>query len=72
MSKKEQVFNLRDQGFEGSYLSGKHVRVSCFQCQATVINGIPCHETGCPMAKHECNGCNEVIPTNQRYCQDCV
>lgn len=23
-------------------------RVRCSQCQAATINGIPCHETGCP------------------------
>jgi len=41
---------LRQLGFDRSYYdrsSGCH-RVRCSQCEALVINGIPCHETGCP------------------------
>jgi len=26
----------------------KRVRVHCDQCQMLVINGVACHETGCP------------------------
>lgn len=26
-------------------------KVSCDQCQLVVINGIPCHEHGCPNAR---------------------
>ena len=43
----------------------------CSQCEACVINGVACHETGCPNATHECQGCNEVIPQSARYCADC-
>jgi hypothetical protein len=46
--------------------------VTCDHCHAVVINGIPCHEHGCPNAMHECNGCNELIPMRQRYCADCM
>jgi hypothetical protein len=28
-------------------------RISCDQCEALVINGVPCHEHGCPNAKLE-------------------
>lgn len=45
--------------------------VACSQCDALVINGTPTHEHGCPHAMHECNGCNELIPMNQRYCESC-
>ena len=42
--------SLRNQGFDGSYYnreSGYH-KIRCSQCEALVINGYPCHETGCP------------------------
>jgi hypothetical protein len=36
-------FDLTEYDFhEGHY----HVR--CSRCQAVVINGVPCHERGCP------------------------
>lgn len=41
---------LRRQGFDqGRYdrETGGY-RVGCSQCAALVINGVPCHETGCP------------------------
>jgi hypothetical protein len=46
--------------------------VACSSCQATVINGVPCHETGCQNEMHECRGCNTLIPARQRYCEDCA
>lgn len=48
------------------------IAVRCSQCQALVINGIPAHEQGCINAVAECHGCNELVPANQRYCQDCA
>lgn len=50
----------------------KYYRVRCDSCEALVINGHPTHETRCSNAVHECHGCNELIPTNQRYCTDCA
>lgn len=47
-------------------------RVRCSQCSALAINGYPSHETGCPNARHECRGCNALIPVRQRYCEDCA
>ena len=47
------------------------IHVSCSQCQALVINGVACHETGCPHDTHECAGCNEIIPARQKYCEQC-
>lgn len=46
---------LRTLGFDESYnipFSNRY-RVLCSQCQAMVINNIPCHETGCPNEKIE-------------------
>lgn len=64
---------LRLFGFtESSHIPfTRQYRVRCSSCNALVINGTPCHETGCPEAMHECNGCNAIIPTGQRYCEDC-
>ena len=41
---------LRRQGFDRSNYNREtgHWRVRCSQCQALVINGVPCHERGCP------------------------
>jgi hypothetical protein len=37
-------------GFDQSYQvdDDEYVRVRCSQCAAAVINGVACHETGCP------------------------
>jgi hypothetical protein len=50
----------------------KQFKVRCSQCEALVINGVPCHETGCPHATHECAGCSNIIPERQKYCEDCI
>lgn len=49
----------------------RQYRVRCEHCEALVINGTPCHETGCSAQVHECRGCSELISTNQRYCASC-
>ena len=46
-------------------------RPRCSQCEAACINGIPCHETGCPNTMHECRGCSALVPAGVVYCQDC-
>ena len=43
----------------------------CSQCSAAVLNGVACHETGCPHEMHECAGCNEIIPKALKYCDEC-
>ncbi len=47
MSRIEQ---LKRQGFDlsGYDRTDKTWRVRCSQCQASVINGVACHEKGCP------------------------
>ena len=59
-------------GFSMTYKSGKNYKIKCDSCEALVINGVPCHESGCRRATHECNGCNEQIPQRQKYCQNCA
>lgn len=49
----------------------KRYHVSCSQCEALCINGVPTHEIGCPHDVHECKGCNELIPARQTYCNQC-
>ncbi len=44
----------------------------CDSCEAMSINGHATHERGCPNRRHECNGCNALIPVNVRYCEDCA
>ena len=66
-----QLSILHGQGFTESYQTGrKTVRVKCQNCEALVINGVACHETGCDMATYECKGCNEIIDY-RGYCADC-
>ena len=47
------------------------VRVRCDQCEACAINGLACHETGCPNEMHECKGCNARVSRRGSYCEDC-
>lgn len=49
----------------------------CSQCEMLVINGVACHETGCPRAwadeVRECKWCGSKFrPTEQdhRFCDD--
>lgn len=38
-----------DQGFDTSFPSDEGgVEIRCSECVAVVVNGIPCHEQGCP------------------------
>jgi hypothetical protein len=55
MTDKDRVIGreLRRRGFDQSRFSRRlgHWRVRCSQCQALVINGMACHETGCHNAR---------------------
>jgi hypothetical protein len=44
---------LRDRGFDLTTYdrSERRYRVRCSQCEAMVINGVACYETGCPNAR---------------------
>ena len=50
MARVSRTQQLHDQGFDLSenVLFTKQFRVRCSQCEAAVINGVPCHENGCP------------------------
>lgn len=50
------VRDLRAQGFDRSCVQETEdyafrARVGCSRCQAAVIQGVACHEVGCPNAK---------------------
>jgi len=50
MKKKSALTGLLERGFDKSthrpFATSTHV--GCSQCEALVINGIACHEGGCP------------------------
>jgi hypothetical protein len=45
------IEKIKLDGFDRSYTKDKIIHVKCSQCEAMVINGVACHETGCPNAK---------------------
>jgi hypothetical protein len=47
--------SLRARGFDLTKWdrSEHRYRIRCSQCEALVINGVPCHERGCPNEKKE-------------------
>lgn len=66
----EEFFN---QGFDDTTSDEDgFAHVACSQCQAAMICGVPCHETGCPNMRHECRECCALIPVRQRVCEDCA
>lgn len=43
------IEDLEARGFDRcSELASESIQVRCSQCAALVINGVPCHEAGCP------------------------
>ena len=50
-------------------------RKGCDQCQVLMINGVYCHETGCPNAwkdsVRECKWCGRKFKPRQGPHQDC-
>jgi len=49
------VARLKAMGFDRSspVPFEKSARVGCSQCEAVCVNGVPCHETGCPNVVRE-------------------
>ena len=56
--------SLRARGFDRSRVVPfeRGVHVACSQCEALVINGIACHEHGCPNTPHYCPECGGLDP----------
>lgn len=56
------ILDLLARGFDGSTQWGKGAHVKCSQCKALVINGVACHERGCPNIVPECRECGSLDP----------
>lgn len=49
------------------------VQVGCSQCEVMVINGTPCHETGCVNQTHNCIECDAPVKGRMKsLCDDCA
>jgi hypothetical protein len=47
-----RIQQLRANGFDRSRRTGtREYKVACSQCEALVVNGVPCHELRCPNIK---------------------
>lgn len=63
---------MQAEGFDCARIERRgSVAVACSQCETLIISGIATHETHCPNARHECAGCNALLPVNVKYCEDC-
>ena len=71
----DRIDSLESMGFIarpfGARWNLASLAISCDSCEALVINGTPTHESRCPNSRHECNGCNALVPVRVRYCADC-
>jgi hypothetical protein len=70
----ERRAGLEAQGFSPTLESDSgvdYIGVRCTQCEALVINGVACHERGCPNDRHVCHGCHAMIPVRETYCAEC-
>jgi len=65
---------LYQRGFDQSCRIGKAIKVRCSQCAALVINGIACHEIGCPNAfPYDCWQCGcELVQRKHQVCASCA
>ena len=62
---------MLDKPFNLLYGSGREVQnMRCNQCQALMINGVFCHETGCPNT-HSRYDAESGEWIRQRKCFDC-
>lgn len=61
----------KTRGFTVGKKVNRTRRMSCDQCQVMVINGIPCHEHGCPNQVFECKGCWALVKRAGSCCADC-
>jgi len=65
---------LIEMGFDASTMANFAqgvLKVGCYQCEASFINGTPCHEHGCPNQMNECAECETLIKKGYRLCESC-
>jgi hypothetical protein len=76
------VSQLEALGFDLTTDTGEGtLNIRCSRCEALAINGVPCHESGCPNQVHtyrcfEC-GCDVHMkgrphPLKTLLCEDCA
>jgi hypothetical protein len=66
------VSHMEALGFDETTDTGEGtLSVKCSQCEVLVINGVPCHESGCPNQMHECEECMTLVPKGRRLCDGC-
>jgi hypothetical protein len=64
MRKPSLTARLRARGFDRSFATRElGARACCSQCEALVINGIACHEHGCPNIVPVCRECGNLDPS---------
>jgi hypothetical protein len=74
------INRLHSRGFDRSTIGREeapgscYVDVACSQCAALVINGVACHESGCPNAlPFDCFECGSVaVRYRHAVCEDCA
>ena len=59
---EELLDDVTWRGFDHSYINGLTVRVLCSQCEVVGINGVSCHEIGCPNQPRACRECGDLVP----------
>lgn len=67
------VASLKARGFDQSRAIPfqRGAAVACSQCEALVINGVACHERGCPNQPGECQECGGLTEHGRRLCESC-
>ena len=63
MATQATIDELHRRGFDKSYAVPfeRAAVVRCSQCEALAINGVPCHEHGCPNRPRTCRECGDVV-----------
>lgn len=71
MTIKNRIARFVALGFDASTQVGRYVRIRCSQCAAARINGIACHEAGCPHETRPCGECGSPAKRGHWLCADC-
>ena len=64
-------FQLFSEAKQASF-GFKRVSIRCDSCQAAVINGVFCHETGCPNTPGTCKECGCETRHGITCCDSCL
>jgi hypothetical protein len=68
----EVLAELRSRGFNLSRRVGPgRWRIDCGACSVVIINGVACHETGCPNTPVACRECGNTYTDRELAAQCC-